>query len=196
MVLTALIATKSLKRSDETIYSLGILIDAENLQVSDIFVTYAVDIIIICVSPILIQAARYYKRLEGDNYEKYKEFVLLNINLHCYYFIMIGIAVVISSISTLFIPSAICALLLVINLIILFMWSFKVLAVFKKPIGFLYNLGFYITILTFLVTYVLEVPIIKDQIPESIPAIIGVGWNFIHLQWYFWFRNLTFVLYI
>lgn len=105
MILTALLAANSLNKPVTLLQSLGILIDPKNLSVFDIIKTYIGDCVILLVSPILIQSSRYMKRIEKENIEKYDRSIRSHMNIHHYYYDLIAIAVIVSSIAAIFIPS-------------------------------------------------------------------------------------------
>lgn len=118
VVMTSLVAAKSLASSDTIIQSLGIVIDPTKIVFYDIFKTFSVDIVFVMMTPLLILNSSKIKRLEKENIEKYNEFLITSMNLQEYYYITISIGVIFSMVSTLFVPSAMCSLLLILNLCI------------------------------------------------------------------------------
>jgi hypothetical protein len=105
MVLTALIAAGSIKNQN-TMESLGVMFTVSDFSFFDLFKTYCVDAITLFMSPVIIQNGRYYRKLEAIDTEEYDKFVVYNLGLHNYHYTLISISVIISTISSLFIPSA------------------------------------------------------------------------------------------
>jgi hypothetical protein len=105
MVLTALIAADSVKNQN-TMESLGIMFTVSDFSFFDLFKTYCVDVVILFMTPIIIQNGRYYRKLETIDTEEYDKFVVYNLGLHNYHYALISISVIISTFSSLFIPSA------------------------------------------------------------------------------------------
>lgn len=92
-----------------------------------------------------------------------------------YYNSLVGLTIIVSAISTIMVPSAICGLLLVLNLTMIYLWSFKDISIKQTYVLVLYRFIFFITFLTFSATYALQIPIVKQNVNDSHLTIIGYG---------------------
>ena len=150
MTLTGLITSGNLKETKQMLYSLGITIDSDQIHIVDILTTFLGDTVILFATPIIIQTSRH----PSENQEE----------IGNHYYRLIAVAVIFSVLSCCFVPSVISAVMLLANLTILFLWSFKQIGKYKTPIGYLFNLIFYIAMFTYLGSYLFGIPLICGRI--------------------------------
>lgn len=105
MVLSVMIATNALNRSDNFVRSMGIIIDQERLKIADVLLTYTSDSLALFIYPFLVQHSRQVIRLEFRDYEKFCRFLKTCMNVHAYYYHLVAATVLISSITALLVPS-------------------------------------------------------------------------------------------
>ena len=195
MVLSVLVATNYYDEST-LIQSFGILIQSEILYYQDIMFTYAWDSVTLFICPLFIQRNLGVKRSEVENPEKYGKLVKTWKDVYFYYPSLITITILVSILSWIFIPSAICAILLVMNLAIIYIWSFGFLNDYTGLIGFWYRMTFYVSVLTYLSSYILEIPIVAEMTNHTVLQIVGLSFDNIDMEGFYWARNTTFWLYI
>jgi hypothetical protein len=127
------------------------------------------------IAPLFVQSSRLTKKLELESYERFFEFIQIHLAVKDYYSISVGFTVVLSTICSLYIPSLLCCVLLILNLFMIYLWSFKSISINKSSVYFLYRTIFYLSLLTFCGTYMLQIPMFNQIFPESALTVIGAG---------------------
>ena len=195
MVLSVLVATSYLDEST-LIQSMGIQIQSEILQFQDIIFTYAWDSIALFICPLFIQRSKIVKKSELENPVKYAKFIKTCKDVDFYYPSLITFTILVSTLGWIFVPSVICAILLIMNLVIVYIWSFGFLDDYTGLIGFWYRMTFYLSTITYLASYVIEIPIINEMTDNLTLQIIGLSLEKGDLSVYYWGRNTTLWFYI
>ena len=196
LIFTGLIISNAFEGSKIVPKSFGILVvDKESVDAIDIIKTLVTDITILFLSPTFIGNSRQVLERYQKNDERFEKSQILWMEARIFYKPSIFLAVVASTISTFFVPSATWFVILILDLLLIYQWSSMNFCIENRWTRFIYIYTCYISVMTFVITYILQIPIINQELPETALMIIGFGCTKKDLSVSFWFRNFTIVCY-
>ena len=196
LIFAGLIISEVYEVSEDISVSFGILVvDKQSINAIEIIKTLVADITILLLSPMFIWNSRQVLERHKKNDESFEKSQVLWMEARVFYQSLLALTIIASIISTLLIPSAIWFVILILNLFLIYQWSFMNFTLKDGWTRFMYSCIYYLIVITFGITYLLQIPMINKQVPEAELTMIGYGYNRSDLEVLFWFRNFIIVCY-